>query len=49
MKDLKERKEIALAEYKKAKAEYSADFKNQDKFKKFCDAKRNCMLLGVRI
>jgi hypothetical protein len=45
---MNEAKEKALKAYKEAKAAVSAEY-NEENFKKFCDAKRNCMLLGVRI
>lgn len=45
---LKEKKEIALKEYKSTKAAYLQDMTNEN-WIAFCDAKRVCMLLGVRI
>lgn len=41
-------KEKALKNYKEAKENYLKNRTNQN-WIKFCDAKRNCMLLGVRI
>ena len=48
MNDLKEKKENALKAYKEAKERYNEEM-NETNWKKFCDARRNCMLLGVRI
>ena len=45
---MNEKKNEALAAYKEAKAEVKANY-NPERWKKFCEAKRNCMLLGVRI
>lgn len=41
-------KEIALREYKEAKKNYLENM-TKESFIKFCDAKTNCMRLGVRI
>lgn len=45
---LKEQKENALKNYKEAKANYLENPTNEN-WLVFCDRKRNCMLLGVRI
>ena len=45
---MNEKKIEALNEYKAAKEEVTANY-NAETWKKFCEAKRNCMLLGVRI
>ena len=45
---LTERKAEALREYQEAKARYMATMASED-WKTFCDAKRVCMQLGVRI
>ena len=41
-------KKVALNEYKKAKAEVIKNYTFEN-WKKYCDAKRECMLLGIRI
>ena len=41
-------KETALKEYKEAKKNYLENMTN-DNWVKFCDAKINCMKLGIRI
>ena len=41
-------KATALKNYKDAKAEYIKNPTNKN-WKKFCDRKRACMLLGIRI
>ena len=41
-------KERALNNYKEAKENYLSNMTNEN-WKAFCDAKRVCMLLGVRI
>ena len=41
-------KEKALAEYKQAREEVKKDYNDQT-YKTFCEKKRKCMLLGVRI
>lgn len=41
-------KEVAKENYKTTKANYLSNPTN-DNWKKFCDAKRTCMLLGIRI
>lgn len=41
-------KEQALREYKEAMANVKADY-NESTWKAFCEAKLNCMRLGVRI
>ena len=41
-------KEIALREYKEAKKKYLENMTNEN-WKKFCNAKTNCMRLGARI
>ena len=41
-------KERALNNYKEAKQNYLSNMTNEN-WKVFCDAKRVCMLLGVRI
>ena len=41
-------KETALREYKEAKKNYLENMTN-DNWVKFCDAKTNCMKLGIRI
>ena len=46
--DLESDKAEALADYKKAKAEYLAN-KSDENWKKFSDAKAKCMQLGCRI
>lgn len=48
MKSLEIKKSIALENYKTAKAEYLANTNNEN-WIKFCNAKKECMLLGVRI
>lgn len=45
---MKEQKEKALAAYKEAKKAVLEDY-NPTTWEAFCEAKRNCMLLGVRI
>lgn len=49
MKTLEEKKREAIEAYKEAKREYLADCRSKEKFYKFCDCKRACMLLGCRI
>ena len=53
MKTLEENKRTALENYKAAKKKYleNMDFKNpnDENWKAFCEAKRTCILLGVRI
>ena len=41
-------REQALNEYKEAKARVKADY-NPTTWKAFCEAKANCMRMGVRI
>ena len=41
-------KETALREYKEAKKNYLENMTNEN-WLKFCDAKTNCMKLGIRI
>ena len=41
-------KEQALREYKEAREQVLADY-NENTWKAFCEAKLNCMRLGVRI
>ena len=41
-------RETAVNTYKEAKAAYLKN-RTDENWKKYCDAKRNCMLLGVRI
>jgi hypothetical protein len=41
-------KEIALSEYKEAKRNYLENM-TKENWVKFCNAKTNCMLLGIRI
>lgn len=48
MNKLKEQKEQALEIYKEAKKTYLENM-SQENWKAFCEAQRNCMLLGVRI
>ena len=45
---MKNDKETALKNYKEAKKSYLENMTN-DNWKAFCVAKRNCMLLGIRI
>ncbi len=45
---LAERKREALEKYKSAKAHYLETLSQSD-WLAFCEAKRTCMLLGVRI
>ena len=53
MKDLQSKKEMALQAYKLAKAEYNKTVSREnikgdfEKWKIFCDAKAECMRLGV--
>lgn len=46
--NLQIRKAEALETYKEAKKAYLEDMSNEN-WIAFCDAKRTCMLLGVRI
>lgn len=46
--NLNKQKERALESYKAAKKKYMESMSRED-WKTFCDAKRNCMMLGVRI
>ena len=48
MMTLKEKKETALKDYKVARKNYLENMSN-DNWIKFCDAKTNCMKLGIRI
>lgn len=48
MTNLKDTKATVLEQYKQAKKEYLS-MPTTENWAKFCDAKRNCMLLGVRI
>ncbi len=54
-KDLQAKKSDALKLYQIAKAEFMATVNKEnrkgdfEKWKTFCETKRNCMLLGVRI
>lgn len=48
MGNLIEKKNEALETYKEAKKNYLEN-RNNENWERFCDAKRNCMLLGVRI
>lgn len=41
-------REQATTEYKRAKAEVKENY-NETTWKAFCDAKANCMRLGIRI
>lgn len=41
-------KNKALDNYKEAKENYLTN-RTDENWKKFCEAKRNCMLLGIRI
>ena len=45
---LVEQKAIALKKYKEARQNVLDDY-NARTWRAFCEAKRNCMLLGVRI
>lgn len=45
---MKEQKINALKAYKEAKAKYLEN-KNDTTWREFCNAKTNCMRLGVRI
>lgn len=45
---LEQKKMEARKEYKEAKENYFKNMSNEN-WIKFCDAKRNCRLLGVRI
>lgn len=47
-KALKQQKADALCEYKQAKEKYTTAPTNEN-WMRFCDKKRVCMLLGVRI
>lgn len=55
MTDLQTKKTEALARYKEAKKEYMGTISKEnikgdfEKFKVFCDRKKECMQLGVRI
>ncbi len=55
MKDLQTSKKDALAAYKVAKMAFMETISKENikgdaaKWAEFCEAKRNCMLLGVRI
>lgn len=55
MKDLQKSKSEALAVYKLEKAAFMETVSRENikgdatKWAKFCEAKRNCMLLGVRV
>lgn len=55
MKNLTERKTSALEAYREARDDWFATVSrknlhgDQEKWIAFCDAKKNCMLLGVRI
>lgn len=48
MESLNQEKAAALETYKSAKTRYLETMDKED-WKKFCDAKRNCMMLGVII
>lgn len=41
-------RETVIKAYKEAKETYLKN-RTDENWKKYCDAKRNCMLLGVRI
>ena len=41
-------KEQTLRNYKEAKENFLKN-KNDETWKRFCEAKRNCMLLGIRL
>lgn len=45
---MKTNKDAALKAYKEAKNNYIANMTNEN-WIRFCDAKRTCMLLGMRI
>lgn len=47
-KNLKKRKNDTLKLYQLAKAEYLQN-RTDENWRKFCDRKKECMLLGVRI
>ena len=48
MTNLMTQKKEVLEQYKAAKQEYLKN-PTAENWKKFCDEKRNCMMLGVRI
>lgn len=48
LKQLEDRKAAAKAVYMKARANYISDM-SPENWLTLCEAKRNCMLLGVRI
>lgn len=48
MKNLEQQKKDALDIYKKAKNNYLSNMTHEN-WIAFCEAERNCMLLGVRI
>lgn len=48
MKSLDEKKSEAIKEYKEAKQAYIENQSNEN-WIRFCNAKRNCMMIGCRI